>query len=656
MASSKGPRGGAVDAAADRRHAWVGFADALLLAAAAEQRTAGPPDRLAGLRITDEGAARLVAEIAGRAAPADSPLVETGSVDEARRALHALLATDDPFAILVRRARLDGIDVEILALLCAVELHPARQRLVGYLHDDVARVRPSLHLVHRLVGDLGLAALVDQGRLRRSNLVAVGDSGPFSRRDVVVAPLVLWALLGVAERDPAVPHDAQLLQLGRSPVQQPGPLNVAAGPDRTRRIQAAMGPIEASAALLTPPPDDPAGWEAVVRTATVQGAAVVLELGDETTVTPAARHWIRVADHLPWAITSSGPIPVDQLPEVAWLDATPRPALADPAEVAAVLGDDVDVLGAGHRLSADQVLAVERALPAVGGDIDAAVRRLAAGRLDRLARRISPRRSWDDLIVVPEQRSQVQEVIDRYRNRALVHGTWGVPAVPSEGIIALFSGPSGTGKTTAAELIAGELNLDLFVVELSAVVSKYIGETEKNLETIFNLADTANMVLLFDEADALFGSRSAISDARDRYANMEVSYLLQRLEGYDGLVILTTNLARNLDAAFLRRIHHGIEFPAPEAAERRLIWERWLQLGAPVGDDVDVAFLAERIDVPGGIIRNACLSSAFLAAASDEQVITMPVLVRALQREMQKVGRLTTKADFGPWYHLVSSS
>lgn len=636
--------------------AWAAFADELLLVAASDRRVTGPPDRLAGLRITDDDAARLVDELAGRTAPAPADAAGVDALDAARSRLYGQVGGDAPFALLVRRARLDGIAMEILALLCAVELHPARQRLVAYLHDDVARVRPSVHLVHRLIGDLGLAALVDHGRLRRAGLVEVVGSGPFSRREVVVAPLVLWALLDVAEQDPAVPGDARLLELGRAPVQEPGPLVVAAGPDRTRRVQAVMASIVADAALLTPPPEDRAGWEGVVRTATVNGAAVVLELGDETTLTPVARRWIRDADHLPWGLTSGGPIPVDQLPEVAWLDATPRAALADPDEVAAVLGDAADLLGAGHRLSADQVIAVERVLPAVGGDIDAAVRRLAAGRLDRLARRISPRRSWDDLIVLPEQRAQVQEVIDRYGNRALVHGEWGVPAVPSEGIIALFSGPSGTGKTTAAELIAGELNLDLFVVELSAVVSKYIGETEKNLETIFNLADTANMVLLFDEADALFGSRSAISDARDRYANMEVSYLLQRLESYDGLVILTTNLARNLDAAFLRRIHHGIEFPAPEASERRLIWERWLRLGAPVGDDVDIAFLAERIDVPGGIIRNACLSSAFLAAAAHEKVITMPVLVRALQREMQKVGRLTTKADFGPWYHLVASA
>jgi SpoVK/Ycf46/Vps4 family AAA+-type ATPase len=201
-------------------------------------------------------------------------------------------------------------------------------------------------------------------------------------------------------------------------------------------------------------------------------------------------------------------------------------------------------------------------------------------------------------------------------------------------------------------VIAGDLGLDLYKVDLSAVVSKYIGETEKNLERIFGAAAAGDLVLFFDEADALFGKRSEVSDAHDRYANIEVAYLLQRLETYDGVVVLATNLQRNIDNAFLRRISVAVDFVLPESSERRAIWARSFPPTAPVAD-LDLEFLALQFKVSGGVIHNAALGAAFLAA--DERApISMRHAVIAMKREFQKMGRLRTEAEFGSYYELVN--
>jgi SpoVK/Ycf46/Vps4 family AAA+-type ATPase len=291
---------------------------------------------------------------------------------------------------------------------------------------------------------------------------------------------------------------------------------------------------------------------------------------------------------------------------------------------------------------------------AVGGDparLAAGVRRLAGGHLDDLAVRVRPRRTMADLVLPADQTAQIRELVARHRRRTTVYQEWGFPPLPSTGVVALFCGPSGTGKTLAAEVVAGQLGLDLYKVELSSVVSKYIGETEKNLERIFTAASAGDLVLFFDEADALFGKRSEVADAHDRYANIEVAYLLQRLESYDGLVIMATNLQRNIDNAFLRRISVAIDFAPPDENHRRLIWQRAFPASAPV-DALDFDFLARRFNITGGVIRNAALGAAFLAAESGEK-ITMELVVLALKREFQKLGRLLTETEFGHYFGLV---
>lgn len=218
---------------------------------------------------------------------------------------------------------------------------------------------------------------------------------------------------------------------------------------------------------------------------------------------------------------------------------------------------------------------------------------------------------------------------------------------------ALFAGDSGTGKTMSAEVIAADLGLDLYTVDLATVIDKYVGETEKNLERIFSEAAGINGVLLFDEADAIFGKRSEVKDAHDRYANVESAYLLQRMETFDGLAILATNLRANLDDAFTRRLDLVVDFPLPDADHRRLLWDRSLGTVLPRSTDLDLDFCAESFELAGGNIRSVAVTAAYLAAESGSPV-TMSDLIHALQREYQKLGRLTLASEFGPYMPLLT--
>jgi SpoVK/Ycf46/Vps4 family AAA+-type ATPase len=222
-----------------------------------------------------------------------------------------------------------------------------------------------------------------------------------------------------------------------------------------------------------------------------------------------------------------------------------------------------------------------------------------------------------------------------------------------KGVNALFAGPSGTGKTMAAEILAGDLGLDLYKIDLSTVVSKYIGETEKNLARIFTEAETSNAILFFDEADALFGKRSEVRDSHDRYANIEISYLLQQMETFEGVAILATNLRKNMDDAFVRRLAFTIHFPFPEADDRLRIWRGTWPAAAPVSSDVDLDFMARRFRLAGGNIRNIALAAAFLAA-DDGKTVAMPHLIRATRQEFHKMGKACVRTDFEPYYDIIA--
>jgi SpoVK/Ycf46/Vps4 family AAA+-type ATPase len=274
--------------------------------------------------------------------------------------------------------------------------------------------------------------------------------------------------------------------------------------------------------------------------------------------------------------------------------------------------------------------------------------------LETLARKIEPHYTWDDIVLPLDTLRQLREICLQVIHRHTVLETWGFDhkLALGKGINVLFAGPSGTGKTMAAEIISHELRLELYKIDLSGVVSKYIGETEKNLSRIFAVAASSNAILFFDEADALFGKRSEVHDAHDRYANLEISYLLQRMEEYSGIVILATNLRKNMDDAFVRRMQCSIDFPFPNEKQRCRIWEKIWPEATPRSPELDLDFMARRFEVTGGNIRNIALTAAFFAA-EENSAITMTHLIRATQREYQKMGKVMLAEEFGEYSGLV---
>jgi len=329
-------------------------------------------------------------------------------------------------------------------------------------------------------------------------------------------------------------------------------------------------------------------------------------------------------------------------------------------EEASVASDvEISTLASTFQFTADQIrTAVAGALTLASwragrpneidvSDLQKACRNQSTTKLSSLAQKIEPRYTWDDIVLPDDQLAQLREICIHARHRDVVYGDWGFDRKLSlgRGLNVLFSGPAGTGKTMAAEIIASDLGLDLYKIDLSQVVSKYIGETEKNLNHVFLEAKTSYAILFFDEADSLFGKRSEVKDAHDRYANIEIGFLLQKMEEYDGIAILATNLRQNLDEAFVRRLQVIVDFPFPTETYRKLIWDVIFPCESPIASDVDFALLAREITLAGGSIKNIALAAASLAA-EDGESIRMPHLVRASRREYQKLGRLWSESNW----------
>jgi hypothetical protein len=642
-----------------------GFIDRRVMAAV--ERVAGtdpdPGDPFRGLYISDEVALRLSHGDSG--ADADERL---------ERVVQAL--------------GLDLLEAAVLAVCAAAELNPRYGRLFAYLQDDVTRKLPSPRLVGQLLEGDGLssadvmAAFDTAGRLRHLGVLKLlGDAQtPLAERPLKVADRLAAALLGGRMDEAAEPARMRFVPL---PAHAPGrdeavsvvgallrreshlPV-VLAGPDADSLLAVALGrPLialhvrdlsdrdaMAEAMLVSKLEDRPIVFEGLEDIEPNERGRLLraIEQRPERTVlaAPTRTAALALGERTVLLVESAAPSFAER--RQAWADLT---GAAETGDVAAKFR-----LSMGQILEAAEVARLSATARGAerpeGVDLDLGARQASSSRLGELAARLPPGYHWEDLVVPARQRELLQSISAYLRHRDRVLSEWGYErtVARTQGLKVLFAGESGTGKTMAAQVLAAELGLEIFRVDLATTVSKYIGETEKNLDRIFGAAEGSNAILFFDEADALFGKRSEVGDSHDRYANIEVAYLLQKMEGYPGAVILATNFRRNIDDAFVRRLDFVIDFPFPEAEDRRRIWDRVLPAEAPKAEDVDLDFLAEKFKLSGGAIRNCSLAAAF-QAADDDGPISMRHLVRAVAQEYGKQGRLTLEADFERFHEVI---
>ena len=667
--------------------------------AAVDRRRADDPDpndRFRGLYISDAQVDELLAPTPAQSTAGQLDGSFAGELRELEAGADAAEAAGADIRLrgLARAFGLDPYDIELLLVVLAPDLDPRFERLYGYLHDDVSRRRASTGLALELCGaagspgaSRGRARLGPLGPLVVGGLVIIEDvDRPFLTRSLRVPDRVAGHLLGddtpdaalqglLIEAVPATIGDVDGLARALAadiPLvylrERPG----ASGHSLARAALERLGraAVELDLARLDPADDPKAIAAAASREAGLRGAGLVVgpveavaERGSAAVrAFSEARPGVVLVGSRAWdpawsreaALLLDAPIATVPERHELWLAALDgaAPSAFDPALVTVAFRLTPDQIARAARAAHRSSIAAGR--PMSVAEVAAGARAQNAAGLERLARRIEPSAGWDDLVLPRGVEGQLREITARARHRDRVVGEWGMGqrSQRTTGITALFAGDSGTGKTMSAEVVAGDLGFDLYVIDLSTVVDKYIGETEKNLDRIFTEADRVNGILLFDEADALFGKRSEVKDARDRYANVEVAYLLQRMESFDGVAILTTNLRANVDEAFTRRLDAIVDFPMPEEDDRRRLWGQNLPASLPREGDIDLDFLARRFKLSGGNIRNICVSAAYLAAADDRSV-SMADLIRATDREYRKLGRLTVEAEFGDYLGLL---
>lgn len=579
---------------------------------------------------------------------------------------------------------LSEVDRQILLLAAGAEFDPSLADRIGALRDVGGAARADVTTALALLPVGGWEALSSGSRLRRWRLIDIVGNGPFLRREIVLDERVMQYLMSVNNLDvrleglmtsldsgPALSKSQSMIAeklkaAWNDPNIRKWPILLLAGHDLLSK-RAIMQRAAFSLGLRLyridagSIPDNWAERHALSvfcdRELMLSGSALIIE-SEDTSTTRAAKE---LADALigPVALIAEDPETPTVRKQRLRLNLG-RPSYQEKKELwhdslhdfADDLGPQIEQLS--ERFSLDHagmnsvariaVMETEAGPEFLFDRLWSAAREQGRRSLGGLADRIEATATWDSLILPTDQVRQLRELTGHVAHAWKVYQNWGWEKKGGRGLgtAALFSGPSGTGKTLAAEVLANELKLDLFRIDLSQIVSKYIGETEKNLSRIFSAAEDGGAILLFDEADALFGKRSEVKDSHDRYANVEVSYLLQQMETYRGLTILTTNQKSALDQAFLRRLRFAINFPFPDITARSAIWAQIFPQGTPL-DGFDLARLA-RMNVTGGSIRSIALNASFLAA-NEEALVGPSHILRAAHREYAKLEKPFTGSE-----------
>jgi hypothetical protein len=590
-------------------------------------------------------------------------------------------------------------------LIClAPSLDLRYERVFGYIQDDVTLRRPTVSMILQvLMGDFDerlrfLPTFLKNNRLIHNRLVRMtgekDDPGPLLSRQLVADECVVAWLLGQYETDarlqqfielyPPEPTDEDRLLAAESwePVFEAlNGQSLALFHGSDMGVQTATARLLAASAGLTLMTFDiemavgagvpnSEALATAIRDARLTGSVLFIQGWDVClTAGPPSPDLVKLlfGAHCPLIVSSEkmwhshGIERPDSMMRITLAQPTYRQRLGFwqyyLGNIDFPVSEDADVqpIASQFVLTSRQIQdsvstardsALQRKDVIQRRDLISAARAHSSPNLSGLAQKIEPRYDWDDLIVPGDQKAMLQELVQMVKGRGVVMEEWGVgrKLKTSAGVTVLFAGPPGTGKTMAAEVITSDLGLDLYKLDLSTVVSKFIGETEKNLGRIFDEAQSSSAVLFFDEADAIFGKRSEVKDSHDRYANMEVSYLLQRMEQYDGVTILATNLRANMDEAFTRRMQFIVDFPFPDEDDRMRIWQTLFPVDLPQSADIDLALFASRFKLAGGNIRNIIVSAAYLAASNGGHV-TMDHLLHGTRRELQKMGRLVSDMD-----------
>lgn len=652
-------------------------------------------DPLRGVAIEEGEAEGLIRELA-----ADLARPPAGTADPSWKLPdHAAADPSTGESPLRRAARVFGLhalELDAMVLSIGVELDQRFASLAAYMNDHVARTRPTVGLMLALTGTHVSAVELCHGPAVRQGVLLLEGDGPLSGLALRVAPEILPRLVAptVVERMPLgvrlrPKDDVRLDEIVIGPVQREylrrwadslragvaiRPLVLAGRPGsgRATAVQAASSSADRALVEVAWSPEradcaDRLGVAA--REALWHGATLLVRISDSANNPDLAGAWAALtAWHLPLALAlppelveaacaaasvepvviSLESITIEQR-EQLWRRLLPSEGTGPPVELSdegrTELAARYDFLPgtlvrAMRRADADRDLA--------GGNdplnlesLSRACRAVGTAGMGPIAQRLAQPYTRDDLVLPRELLDELDLASAWMRKRRLVFEDWGFGRriVLGQGLTALFAGEPGTGKTMAAQVLAHELGLDLFRVDLSRVMSKYIGETEKNLSQLFDDARASGAILFFDEADALFGKRTEVKDAHDRYANLEIGYLLQRMEEHTGTTVLATNRVGDLDEAFKRRFHFILDFPMPRTAERRRIWEGMLPRDAPREPEIDLDTLARDYDISGGDIRNSVLSAAFFAA-DEGMPVGLRHLKRGLRRELLKTGRV----------------